>query len=380
MAKAAKRRNKKGRMGFMSKLLLVVNIFTVIALFLSFLAPYVNPRSFWPLAFFGIAYPFLLAFNVCFIAFWAMRRSWFFLLSLVVVIGGYGSFRKNMGFGKAIPQEALSAPDSLQIRVMTFNVHSFRHYEKNSLVDAKDEMLALIRGASPDIVCIQEFYTRHKGKYNIRGSITKELGMAHSYFFPLIKNDYESYGLMVLSKYPIKKAGVLDSFKEAHKMNKVIYADVHVGRRTFRVYNVHLQSIGFQTEDYDFIKKTAAHPLDGDIAGTKRIGYRLKQAYVQRSLQADHLRAELDKCKMAYMVVGDFNDTPLSYAVHKVGENMNNVFREKGRGWAVTYNGDFPNFQIDYLFCSPEFSIERYHIIKKKVSDHYPLWCDVSLQ
>lgn len=359
--------------------MLAINFIVLGFLFFSYLSPYVNPRSFWPFAFFGIAYPFILFVNLLFVVYWLFRKTWLFAFSLVGILLGYENLRKNVGFANPISEEQKHQPDSGQIRILSYNVHSFRHHEKNSLVDAKEDMLKLVQAASPDVVCMQEFYTRNKGKYNIRQSITKELGMPHSYFFPLVKNEYESYGLMVMSKFPIKNAGVLDSFKDAHKMNKVIFADIHVGKRTIRVYNVHLQSIGFQTEDYDFIRKTTAHPLEGDIQGTKRIGSRLKQAYVQRSLQADHLYEELSKCQMPYIVVGDFNDTPLSYAVNKVGGDMLNAFRKKGRGWAVTYNGDFPNFQIDYMFCSPEFTIERYHIIKEKVSDHFPLWCDVQL-
>jgi endonuclease/exonuclease/phosphatase family metal-dependent hydrolase len=51
-----------------------------------------------------------------------------------------------------------------------------------------------------------------------------------------------------------------------------------------------------------------------------------------------------------------------------------------GSGFGVTYNGAFPNFQIDYIFTSPEFTVKNYLIINKKLSDHYPVRTDLELK
>src|SRR5690606_41793100 len=56
----------------------------------------------------------------------------------------------------------------------------------------------------------------------------------------------------------------------------------------FRVYNVHLQSIGFDKEDYQYIKGDA--PAGNvNVQSTRRIGQRLKWAYIKRNDQTDLL-------------------------------------------------------------------------------------------
>ena len=78
--------------------------------------------------------------------------------------------------------------------------------------------------------------------------------------------------------------------------------------------------------------------------------------------------------------MGDFNDTPASYAATQMNKGMRNAFQEKGSGLGITYNGDFPNFQIDYVLASPEIKVNTYRLIKKNYSDHYPIRVNVSLE
>lgn len=80
-----------------------------------------------------------------------------------------------------------------------------------------------------------------------------------------------------------------------------------------------------------------------------------------------------------YIVAGDFNDSPASYAVHEMSEGLTNAFRAKAKGYAVTYNGDLPDFQIDYILTNPSFKVLNYNVIKQKLSDHFPVRADISL-
>ncbi len=203
-----------------------------------------------------------------------------------------------------------------------------------------------------------------------------EIGMAYHYISPTAGNDYEAYGMAIFSRYPIVASGHLPDHQ--YGVNRIIYVDIDKKGKIFRVYNVHLRSFGFQKEDYDFIK-SPSKTIEKDAASTKRIGARLKHAFTARSAQAEALREHSRACQTPYLIAGDFNDTPLSYAVNKVSAGLQNAFREKGRGWGVTYNGDFPNFQIDYILSTKEFKVHHYQIIKAKLSDHYPVWADFQL-
>lgn len=354
-----------------------MNLIAVAALLLSYLAPVINPQTFWPIAFFGIAYLPLLLVNVCFVCYWLIRRLKFALLSLGAILIGWGTLENHFGFNAAVAEEAVVSHDSANIRLFTYNVHFFRTFEQEDTAPAiLSDVMGLVDSIAPDIICIQEYYTRQKGAYRTAKTFQQQIGMPYHYVLPAAKNDYEAYGMAIFSRYPIVASGHLSDHE--YGVNRIIYADIDKDGQTFRVYNVHLRSIGFQKEDYEFIK-SPAKTLEKDAASTKRIGARLKWAFDARSAQADALQEHSRTCKIPYVIAGDFNDTPLSYAVNKVSSGLQNAFREKGRGWGVTYNGDFPNFQIDYILASKDFEVSRYQIIKEKLSDHYPVWADVKL-
>jgi endonuclease/exonuclease/phosphatase family metal-dependent hydrolase len=61
-----------------------------------------------------------------------------------------------------------------------------------------------------------------------------------------------------------------------------------------------------------------------------------------------------------------------------MSSELKNAFREKATGYEVTYNGDMPNFQIDYVLTKPVFKVENYRVITRKLSDHFPVRVDLS--
>lgn len=344
---------------------------------LSYLAPIINPQSFWPIAFLGIAYLPLLVINGLFVGYWLVRRVPYAAISLLAILLGWNTLRKHYGFSAEVPESAVASPDTGHIRILTYNVHFFRAFEQeDTKLTIREQAMQLMDGVSPDVICVQEYYTRQKGKYKMAEEFKREISMPYHYVSPTAQNDYEAYGMAIFSRYPIVSSGVLPEHE--YGVNQIIYADIDKGGRVFRVYNVHLRSFGFQKEDYDFIN-SPSKTLEKDAASTKRIGSRLKQAFRARSAQADALRAHSRACNLPYLIAGDFNDTPLSYAVNEVSSGLRNAFRDKGRGWGVTYNGDFPNFQIDYILSSKAFEVHHYQIIKTKLSDHYPVWADFRL-
>ena len=92
------------------------------------------------------------------------------------------------------------------------------------------------------------------------------------------------------------------------------------------------------------------------------------------------VKEHAEKSPIPHIIAGDFNDTPISYTVKTISRDMKNCFRKKGSGFGITYNGAFPNFQIDYIFTSSEFEVKNYLVINKKLSDHYPVRADLELK
>lgn len=369
-----KRKSSKKKPGFISRAFFVLNCLASACLMLSYTASFIDPVFFWPPAFFGLAYPFFLLINAVFLILWLFKRPAYALLSAATILIGYNILLDTVGIREST---AIEVPKSSEdfIRIMTYNVHYFRQFDYKNDKLIKDRMLEVIRGEQPDVICIQEFMTRKSGEYNINRSLKKILQSQHYYFQPSVDNNYEALGLAIFSKYPIKSTGHI-VFPNTMRGNEAIYADIKAGKKHFRVYNVHLQSINFQPEDYKYLKETTEI---SDVESPRRIGGRLKQAFIKRSEQAGLLKKHSEQCKLPYIIAGDFNDTPASYAVTKVAGGLKNSFREKGSGFGITYNGDFPNFQIDYILSTPDFDVKSYRVIDKKISDHYAVRADLEL-
>lgn len=373
----AKFNSKRPRIHLFSKFVLTANLFAVIALLLSYLASYLNPSSFWITPFFGLAYPAILLINVLFVIYWLIRWPRFSLISGIAILAGWTVVLNYIGFRE---NTAIMVPKSSEsfIRVMTYNVHNFKQFgDKNDLF-TKDQILNVIRNEQPDVICFQEFFSRKRGEYNFKKYILEILKTEHYYFKPSTDNGYEAIGMAIFSKFPIKDQGNIQ-FAKKMNWNEAIWVDLKKDDKIFRVYNVHLQSISFQPEDYKYLEKVK-QKIDTDVESSKKIGSRLKTAFIKRSNQVKMVKNHSDSCRVPYIITGDFNDTPISYTVKTISKGLNNSFREKGSGFGVTYNGAFPNFQIDYIFTSPEFSVKNYLIIDKKLSDHFPVRSDVELK
>ncbi|WP_207428108.1 endonuclease/exonuclease/phosphatase family protein [Pedobacter sp. SYSU D00535] len=370
-------RKKKRSIGFFSRSILAFNVAAIVCLLLAYSASFIDPSTFWPIAFFGLAYPIFFLINIVFLIYWLVRKPVLALLSLAAILLGWKFLASTIGFRG---ETAIRVPKSSNtfLRVMTWNVHYFRKFNEQpgNPVD-RDQMLEVIRNEQPDIICIQEYYTRRKGEFVMRKHLTEALNSNHYYIQETDGNDYETNGMAIFSKLKIKNRGRV-LFSDSKAANQAIYTDFEFKKQRFRVYNVHLQSISFQPEDYKYLENVKE--INTDIQSSKRIGSRLKNAFIKRAEQAELLKHHADSTGLPYIIAGDFNDTPVSYAVNTIAKGLSNSFRKKGSGFGITYNGDFPNFQIDYIFLTPHFDVKNYIIIAEKLSDHYPVRTDVELK
>jgi endonuclease/exonuclease/phosphatase family metal-dependent hydrolase len=364
--------NKKYNL--LDKILLPIAIILVIALILGTVAGNMDPRQQPVIAFFGLAYPYILFLHLIFIAWWCISKKWIFaVVSILVIAYGFKTLRAT--FSISGDQGPIVKSEN-SIRMMTYNVHNFKLYGGENDESVKEKILQVVNEQSPDIICFQEFYTRYKGNFDTIDSLKTILKTKHFYFVPTNKNDYEAIGLAIFSKFPIKHADKIP-FAEGFPGNLCIYTDLDIKGQTLRVYNVHFQSISFEKQDYEYLDKVKE--MNTQLQPSKRILRMLKSAFLKRSSQVDEMKKEMDNCKTPYLIAGDFNDTPASYVVTQITEKLNNAFIKKGSGFGTTYNGKFPNFQIDYIATSKDLEVLNYKIEKAKLSDHFPVRSDLKL-
>lgn len=379
-----KRQGKKG-LGWIQRVMFFFTCLAGAVLLISYTAAYFDPASFWYPAFFGLAYPFVLAVNVLFLIYWTLMRRWHALVPLLLILCGYNVLTRNIGLrfpARYFPAKE-RADDPSVIRMLTYNVHQFTPFEAPKQDAAtRDRFLALLKDEMPDIACLQEFYSRKRGVFDNVDSVKKALGMAHYKLKPTYESSFETAGMAIFSRYPIRRTGNL-RFTENGENG--LWADIDVQGKMIRVYSIHLQSLHMEQEDYRFIeevKNTDANPVNIKPGSpSRRIGGRLKMAFIKRSEQAQIVRDAVKNSPYPYLIAGDFNDTPASYALHTISAGTKNAFTEKGSGFVRTYNGAFPNFQIDYILAAEKgFDVLSYSVNEQKLSDHYAVRSDLRLK
>jgi endonuclease/exonuclease/phosphatase family metal-dependent hydrolase len=366
----------KKRLTLFDRIFLWLNYALCLALLLSYLAPVTDPRKIWIIAFFGLAYPLLLLGNCVVIMYWAVRKRWYFLISFITIIIGYNVLSKNISYHTGGGSAIIPGKN---IRLMSYNVHNFKRFGANNDIPTKHEILVLIKQQHPDIIGFQEYYTRKKGQYAMTDSI-RTLMQTESYYVQAFQsNSDEIIGMAIFSKYPIFNQGLIRLSNENGDGTQCLYIDVKKDDHPFRVYSVHLQSIQFGRQDYRTLD-TVAKIGHTDLHSIMRMGGKLKQAFLKRADQVVQIKAHAAQCPYPYIISGDFNDTPTSFAVNQISNGLKNAFVEKGFGFGRTYNGDFPNYQIDYIMATPQFDILDYYVVRKKLSDHYPVIGDLELR
>ncbi len=362
-------KKKKKRTNLFDRISLWLTIGFGLALLVSYLSPITDPRKFWPVAFFGLAYPLLLLANFLILVYWMLRWHRFVWIPALSILAGWNTLCNNIGF-RASSKGAIANANTVQ--VMTYNCHNFKPFGGKNDPATRHAMLQMIAKSSPDVIGLQEFFTRRKGKYAMKDSMAKLMGTDHHYFESFnLNTSQDLIGLAIFSKYPIMGTGKI-ILSDENNGNQCIYADIKKGGHIFRYYCIHLQSIRFVQEDYSYLSRVSE---DGkpDMTSSRRIGGKLKRAFMKRAEQVYKIREHANQSPYPYIIAGDFNDTPSSFAVNRMAKGLKNAFREKGSGFARTYNGSFPNYQIDYVMASPGLGVADYHIIPEKLSDHYPV-------
>ena len=73
------------------------------------------------------------------------------------------------------------------------------------------------------------------------------------------------------------------------------------------------------------------------------------------------------------LVLGDFNDNPLSYTVHRLSRGRRDTFVQAGKGFGATFRTLWPLLRIDYILYPPGLEAVSYEVPRVKYSDHYPI-------
>ncbi len=350
------------------RLFLLTNYLFVVLLLLAHMATEVSPERMWFLAFFGIAYPLFVLVNVFFLVLWGLKRKMAFILPLLFLGLNYGYVQNYfpISFQKDNVEQG--------IKLLSYNVRMFDLYNWTGDKYTSSKAVHYILAEKPDVAFFQEYYSRMDKKNQPTDRFRDELGLKYHI---AQTNHWKSRekGLAIFSRFPIQK----HAFLKMKKQPFALWADVATGRDTLRLLNVHLQSIHFDYEQYNFIDSLSFKDNKQKRRGALKILRMLKRAFHKRAVQADSLRKFIAESPYPVVLGGDFNDTPSSYAYYQIRCSLKDAFVESGSGIGATYQRiNFP-FRIDFLLVDSVFQTSNFKLDDVDFSDHRPISCFLKL-
>lgn len=350
------------------KILGYINWFLAILLILANLSVFISPEQFWPAAFLGLLFPFLLILNFAFGLYWALNYKRMFLLPLIALVVSWSNVQHTFQF-RGKDEKALESSRQ-ELTLLTYNVQVFNLLGSNTFGKEQEQLLQFLLSKDPDVICLQEFYINPRKGLPLMKIDTMFSEFPHKHIYWISQDGPERYGIVIYSKYPILRRAS-KSFEGS--FNASVYTDLKIGPDTLRIFNSHLQSIKFNRDNYNFITHQSRYNQKEKIEAIQDISTRLKEAFIKRSRQADYLSEQIEHTSYPTVVCGDFNDTPVSYSYRQIKGNLEDAFVNGGQHFGNTYVGKFPSYRIDFVFHSHDFETLGFEVPRVAFSDHYPI-------
>jgi endonuclease/exonuclease/phosphatase family metal-dependent hydrolase len=157
-------------------------------------------------------------------------------------------------------------------------------------------------------------------------------------------------------------------FPEDAGRGRVLQADLKTPLGPVRVFNVHLQSLYFSQADYAAVE-------DGP---SREEGLRLlnlvTKASKARAAQARELSRRMEESPFPVVVCGDFNDSPMSYAMRRLRKGRaRDTFEASGVGLGGTHIGKVPGLRIDGILADTTLAAATFVTHEIELSDHRPV-------
>lgn len=359
MAKSYRQMTKKRTSGI-GKIYAVVAWIAVLLMWGSAASVYVS-SAVWGKYFsvLGLGYPFGVAAVLWVLAVGLLFRSRWVLIPIAGLLLSIGSLRDYC------PINLSSPPPKGCLKVLTYNTQCFGQ----SFFD-DDGKLAVARylcAEKPDVACLQEtVFTNPKVKDSFEEQIAR-CGLHYATALPHTGPN------TIVSRWPIVQQEVVC---RSEYNSAVAFYLLRGAGDTLIVVNAHLESMHLSTEERENYHQMVRNPEQAEeIHGKWNLVSKIATAGVKRACLADTLAQYVDQhAGKKLIVMGDFNDTPISYAHHKVCARLTDAYRATGNGIGRSFNRDAIYVRIDNIFCSQHFKPFAARVESSvPFSDHYPM-------
>jgi endonuclease/exonuclease/phosphatase family metal-dependent hydrolase len=356
-----------------------LNLWLVLFTLLAYAAPYISPAQMSFFMFVGVAYPWLLLFNILFVLIWAVSRMRFWWVSALTILLGWVhlssvwglNFYKNTEGGQNPAQQSVALPAQTPLRVMTYNISGFALRQFKNKIAARLDLSRFFEKQAPDILCFQEFMTNKSDEAYYQQLLT-DIPFLKTY--PYVAR-FDKTAVVYFSRFPIQQTFDFNPERD-NTTNGSTYADINIAGRLARVYNMQLRSNNV-SDIAEKLAKNGELSDDDSWFAFGRMLKRFRRNGIVRSREAEMVKKDMVICPYPKILCGDLNDIPVSYTYDVLAEGMVDGFRTWGKGSASTYNGNIPALRIDYILNSKNFRLRSYQTLKVPYSDHFPVVADM---
>ncbi len=240
---------------------------------------------------------------------------------------------------------------SNEIRIVSYNIRHGRGMDDS--VDLA-RTARVLRALTPDIVGLQEVDVgvARSGRLNEPAVLGELLSMRHR-FGAFMQYQGGQYGLALLSRFPILAARSIE-LPTGNEPRVALIADLQLPARSPGTV---ADTISVIVVHFDWVAD------DGF-----------------RYAQASRLTSSLDSLEHPYLLLGDFNDEPVSRTLSLFRSRAAEVGKEAGS--RLTFSSTNPVKEIDFVFTAP--ALRWRHLVARSIdepaaSDHRPVLAVVSL-
>ncbi|HJN17719.1 MAG TPA: endonuclease/exonuclease/phosphatase family protein [Armatimonadota bacterium] len=243
----------------------------------------------------------------------------------------------------AMPSLQLRSPqvsEARTIRVVTWNVHS--------AVDRIDEFRTVVAELDPDIICLQEAWSKR-----FRGIMPGADG-------------FRSNSMLILTKGEIVDTEIIDPRLEDEPTRRdPPVATISLPQGEVSICCVHFYSYQLAGVVRDARKKSAWRQI-GRTA-TRRAG------------QMAAVVEWLDRQTGPAIIAGDFNNPPRGRIYSELADRLTDSFARAGTGFGWSFPRARPVIRIDYVWTSEDLTPISCKALATGPSDHRPVVADIAL-
>ena len=346
------------RHGWLSRLLFgTVSLLVAGMLLLSYASAFVNPEKAWFFTLFGLAFLPLFLLTFVFFVWAALRHSSLTGFLAVVLLPAF------FLLGRFYQFKAPEAEREPTLKVVSYNVGLFAmgSLGEDRRLETADSVASFLCGTQADVICLQEFFLPNT--HNLDVWLRTRFPGYHADYF-VYTNEEGHFGNVTLSRRPVLYKGKIEFEKSA---NLAIHTDVQLDSTVLRLYNCHFESYSIRPSG---LFRSLGRADEDVVEDTSR---KMRRSIEQRPGQVEAVLKDVNACPVRSVVLGDFNDTPLSYTTHRLSQGRRDSFVEAGKGFGATFRTLWPLLRIDYILYPRDLQAVNCEVPKIKYSDHYPV-------